>query len=284
MTIQDWDWLQAASTDRPATVRIAATNLLAAYLCRWSTDLPVNVYRLSWTLDVQIQAVNNLSGGARIIPRKGGFSLLLNSALSPYTRRRSAIAHELAHTLFYDRSADLPRRPGDASPLEERFCFDVARQLLVPWVLLERDLQRIWPPTSLDALIRHVSATFQCSRLIAAHVVLRDYGLAEGVAGRLVRAEGKWKVEPTAAVSESLDRKGRLFLWDKARSVLEGSSKDPRVTVASEAEGASAFVTVDKYPEPTWLERDELAALKLQASSSGQRNDGQSGKAHHVGR
>jgi hypothetical protein len=50
-------------------------------------------------------------------------------------RVRFRIAHEIAHTLFYARSAGEPRRSVLDSPAQEAFCDEFARALLVPpWV------------------------------------------------------------------------------------------------------------------------------------------------------
>jgi len=54
-------------------------------------------------------------------------------------RRRFLVAHELAHSLFYERSEG--QRPARATPLneaEERFCDEFARWLLLPRAVLER--------------------------------------------------------------------------------------------------------------------------------------------------
>jgi hypothetical protein len=54
-------------------------------------------------------------------------------------RERFLLAHELAHTFFYDRTRDTPRRafPG-GSASEEAFCNAFARALLVPdWVIAD---------------------------------------------------------------------------------------------------------------------------------------------------
>jgi IrrE N-terminal-like domain len=47
-------------------------------------------------------------------------------------RYRFRVAHEIAHTMFYDRTGDRPRRFFRGSPEEELFCDEFARSLLVP--------------------------------------------------------------------------------------------------------------------------------------------------------
>jgi IrrE N-terminal-like domain len=47
-------------------------------------------------------------------------------------RHRFRVAHEIAHTFFYDRTAGRPRRLIAGSPEEELFCDEFARALLVP--------------------------------------------------------------------------------------------------------------------------------------------------------
>jgi hypothetical protein len=72
---------------------------------------------------------------------RGGWSegnALRRSAVA--RRRRSfRIAHELAHTLYYDRDACAqPRRVTPWCPAEEQFCDDFARALLVPPSVVRR--------------------------------------------------------------------------------------------------------------------------------------------------
>jgi hypothetical protein len=69
----------------------------------------------------------------------GGFSILIDRSRRPRTvrtvfqegRSRFLIAHELAHSMFYDRSSAPHRRMVPANANEERFCDAFASALLV---------------------------------------------------------------------------------------------------------------------------------------------------------
>jgi hypothetical protein len=99
---------------------------------------------------------------------RGGWSKI-RLALRPEVRRhrfRFRFAHELAHTLFYDRSGDKPRRLHSAGPEEEAFCDEFARALLVPAGAVTKR-----PPTAASLLALH-----------------RDYDVSVEVAARAMAA------------------------------------------------------------------------------------------------
>jgi len=65
---------------------------------------------------------------------RGGWGLVpvhLRDGLRRH-RLRFRVAHELAHTLFYDRSGDRPQRLVPDSEEQELFCDEFARALLIP--------------------------------------------------------------------------------------------------------------------------------------------------------
>jgi hypothetical protein len=78
---------------------------------------------------------------AMLVPRiSGGFEIFVDSGLSdPHApervrrqRRRFRVAHEIAHSFFYDRSSTPAKRLLSGSEQEEQFCDAFASALLVP--------------------------------------------------------------------------------------------------------------------------------------------------------
>lgn len=78
---------------------------------------------------------------AMLVPRvSGGFEIFVDSGLSdPQApervrrhRRRFRVAHEIAHSFFYNRSSTPAKRVLPGSEQEERFCDAFASALLVP--------------------------------------------------------------------------------------------------------------------------------------------------------
>lgn len=128
-------WLELDGEAWQRAVEEATSQLLRDYRWYWPDLFPVDLDRLAASLGAKIKVVRGLSGGARLLPAHQGFSVLISEAVwhGEYEiNYRTAVAHELAHTLFYSRdSDDIPLRlfklPNER---EETFCFDVARRLL----------------------------------------------------------------------------------------------------------------------------------------------------------
>jgi IrrE N-terminal-like domain len=83
-------------------------------------------------------------------------------------RHRFRVAHEIAHTFFYDRTVARPRRLLAGSPEEELFCDEFARALLLP---LEAVRARPLSPASVFSLHRDyaVSVEVAARALAGAH-------------------------------------------------------------------------------------------------------------------
>jgi hypothetical protein len=79
-------------------------------------------------------------------PIRGGFRLYIQSNFADWPnvsfRQRFTIAHELVHTFYYDLNGGVPRRKKDApkGQVLERLCHSGAGQILVPEVLLRREI------------------------------------------------------------------------------------------------------------------------------------------------
>jgi hypothetical protein len=126
------NWMAAEGEARNNAVRQAAEALLEEYFRHWAHLVPVELHRLSATLGTEVVRSTTLKGKAVLMPIQGGFKIIVNSDF-PVAHYRASIAHELAHTLFYDHeSASVPTRRIAHTRREEPFCFDVARHLLAP--------------------------------------------------------------------------------------------------------------------------------------------------------
>jgi hypothetical protein len=245
-------WLQADGEDRRGAVRSAAALLLADYRERWPTLAPVELNRVASTVGAKIVWVPQLSGGARLLPVPGGFRILVSRGL-PSAKVRTSIAHELAHTLFYSRAEEVPQQLITANEKEEKFCFDVARWVLAPdWIVEASGIRKMRDPRTVFALLIDPSGPFRLSRPIASRVMLDDYHMATGIAGRWVK-KGKWALERSSAcASRGLGRKDREFLRSAARRWLMDGTQPGNgdlVIAVPELSGQSAWVVVVRHGE-----------------------------------
>jgi hypothetical protein len=228
-----------------ATLRAPTEQLSRAYRERWPDLIPVELHRLAWCLAVRIDPVGPLEGGARLVPVSGGFVVLVDRRLSP-ARYRTAVAHELAHTLFYSVSSSMPKRRVEHSKKEEYFCFDVARRLLAPkWVVEAIGLRQ---GHDAQEVFNALTSKLHLSRPVAARVMLDDHELAQGVAGRWRKDGGAWLLgKGTACASPSLSQEQRRSLRHRAHQWLTGQQVTTvacRVIGELNRTGESAFVVV----------------------------------------
>jgi hypothetical protein len=226
----------------------AAAQLLDSYRGKWADLIPVELHRVAWTLDASIETVENLAGGARLVPVKGGFRILVGSNL-PSGRYRTSVAHELAHTLFYVRDGSLPRRVTQQTKSEEDFCFDVARYVLAPmWLMDSIGINDVRDPAQSFRVLRE---TLKLSTPVAARVLLHDYHLFSGVAGQWSREEGNWHLQRGRAyASPDLNPSQRARLRRSAQLWLEERTTVREHHIFEEPLGSPdlAFVLVFSAP------------------------------------
>jgi hypothetical protein len=201
-------WLETRGAARLRAAAEAAEQVLAKYPRSSSSADYVDLGLLSRSLNVHVRWLPRVSGRARLVPRKDGFtayaesygSVRSASATWNHPRARMDLAHELAHTLFYSWTEDVPTRQVPVSSDEEHFCFDAARRILAPeWLITSlskstRDIGNLYDLLSLRGRI---------SRPTAARLLLSDYGLAQGVAGRWRRDGREWRLERGTAIASS---------------------------------------------------------------------------------
>jgi hypothetical protein len=189
--------------------------------------------------ELGIEVVEQRLGGRRrgtqalLIPRSSGFSIEvdpeppggwlhvepeLRRALRSH-RRRFLICHELAHTLFYEFGERGPRRIVRDSPLQELFCDELARNLLVP-----ADLPRSLPfsPDTVVQLQSHFDVSMQVA--VRSAVASRS---GRGVAWLLLRKQGRTLIQWTSAnrvrTAEALTALQRLV--DRAAHCRDGMAR-----------------------------------------------------------
>jgi hypothetical protein len=217
-------WLAAKDECRIRAVEEATSLLLQYYLTQWSNLIPIELHRLAATLKAEIVRMRDLKGDAFLLPTYTGFRILVKAGL-PVGRYRSSVAHELAHTLFYSGpEKNEPRRIIRHSPREEQFCFDVARHVLVPREHLKAI--SIFNDNDPLTIFSKLTQTLLLSRPWAARVMLADYPLAKGIAGRWVKTQNGWKQQPgSATATPTLSEAERRKFREMARKRLESQIK-----------------------------------------------------------
>lgn len=239
------DWLAFEGGNRTQAVKSCADRLLAPYQEQWPQLVPTELHRLAFCQNAAIDTVKSLQSGANLLPVPGGFRVLISEDL-PASRFRTAVAHELAHTLFYDCSFKTPQRLITASQAEEHFCFDVARQLLAPlWMLEAMGITQL---TDAGEIFRALVGQLKLSRPIAARVMLSDHKLVHGVAARWIRCEGEWQLQKHAIhATTTLSLRERKQLHGFARRWLtEGTQPISDAQISGEVSQSqdSAFIVV----------------------------------------
>ncbi|MGD0598053.1 MAG: hypothetical protein ABSA64_11110 [Sedimentisphaerales bacterium] len=217
-------WLASAGQSWVESVESASSFLLRDYLKKWEHLIPVELHRLASTLHAEVVRLNDLEGEAVIMPKNGGFRILVKSSMTT-SRYRTSVAHELVHTLFYtDSNEGTPQRAIPHSKREENFCFDVARYLLAPKEHLEKiGVFRESDPT---IVFNMLTQTLRLSRPLAARVMLADYPLATGIGGRWILKPIGWKLEPgSSTASPCLSEREKTELRKVAKGYLEHPEK-----------------------------------------------------------
>jgi hypothetical protein len=241
-------WLTCQSEQRQQAIEEAARCLLEDYRERWPDALFINLYRLAATLRAPITFVSDLSDGARLLPVKGGFRVLVNETL-PAGKFRCSVAHELAHTLFYSRESEIPRQLQAPNKAEETFCFDVARRVLAPrWLIDACAIPGLGDAKTIFARLTDRTGPFRLSKPLAARVMLADYSLATGVGGTWVKESGAWKAKSGLSYTSGLGQRQRMLLKAMASFWLKNGREPPgfQVVESASVSPGSSFVLVVK--------------------------------------
>lgn len=238
--------MAAEGAARSNAVRQAADSLLGEYFRRWMHLIPVELHRLSAMLRTEVVRSKTLKGEAVLMPTKDGFRIVVNSS-SPVGRYRASVAHELAHTLFYDgESTSVPVRRISHTRREEHFCFDVARYVLAPKQHL--DAIGVFDESDPSIIFAGLTGKLLLSRPWAARVMLADYALAKGIAGRWKRTEQGWTLEyGSSSASPDLSQRERRKLREAVGKWLDSGTEPPRsmhIASIEEKLGEGIFVLI----------------------------------------
>ncbi len=118
-------------------------------------------------------------------PVPGGFTIFLQSNFTSQPgvklRQRFTIAHELAHTFYYDLNGGIPRRRKDSPKGQtlERLCHIGASQILMPEEILRRELKTKGEVASTESVLDlskvfDVSTEASIRRLHALEIIAGD--------------------------------------------------------------------------------------------------------------
>jgi hypothetical protein len=117
---------------------------------------PSKLARLCGVLDIEYRRM--VPEGV-LAPVKGGFAIYLQNNFRAWnrkkTRERFSLAHELAHTFFYDQNHPVPK-PMKGAPRGgrlEHLCHLAAGEILLPSPLLKQELKRKGMVASADAML-----------------------------------------------------------------------------------------------------------------------------------
>ena len=134
------EFLRKCETKDPReAMKEKVRQLKAEHLSSAADSVPVDAGSIARLCGVHVCVVSDLSRGGRrearavLSPIAGGFRVLLSESFSESSRNMT-IAHEIAHTFFYDIVGRVPQRPYGLSPtaLEEELCEFGARTIMLP--------------------------------------------------------------------------------------------------------------------------------------------------------
>lgn len=130
--------------------------------------------------ELKVREVSFASIGrdALLIPTENGFKIKISSEL-PKSRQRFALAHELGHTLFFNRDGSRPYRPYsryEDNGAEERLCDIFAGEVLIPEHSLRQQLRHFGEPKlhKLLDIAKIFEVSVQCLAIRIANLKLWD--------------------------------------------------------------------------------------------------------------
>ena len=198
------EWLKASGGKWKENLLLAANLLLKEYRVKWSHVVPINLNLLAFSLDTKIRVVSTLESEATISPGYRCFTIFLRGSTNS-SRKRTKIAHELAHILFYNMHLDIPRRLIDENKKELRereeiFCYDLARYLLAPeWVIKEMFPEHRLKSMNHFKTFEYFVRTLQITKPLASRLILEDYSLTNGFCGYWKLKGNKWDLDGNKA-------------------------------------------------------------------------------------
>jgi hypothetical protein len=107
---------------------------------------------------------------------------------------------------------------------------------------------RVFDDNDPSAIFLKLTRTLRMSRPWAARVMLADYSLAKGIAGRWIKTKNGWKQEPgSATATPTLSKAEKRKLREVAERYLESHSKETQghhVFSVAEKNTGGVFVLV----------------------------------------
>lgn len=200
----------------------AITKSIAAELLVYTNQShpPIDLFIISKARRIRHRTVPQLATDGRLSVNKEGFILEVKEGYQ--TRKRFTMAHEIAHTIFYDLSASPPQRllHGARTKEEESFCSILASELLMPSEFVKVELIKL--NTSDDnispiTLLRRLASIFRVSLEAMTRRVIEDIQLLNGVVLGLRWLPGVLKsasIEPTGPA-------WRLRWWAASPTIIE---------------------------------------------------------------
>jgi len=174
-----------------------------------------------------------------LIPKREGFSVILNSEHNQ-TRKRTTLAHEIGHTLFFDISVLPPKRIITYSKSEEWLCYDFGRCLLMPSEFVKRYVSK-YKRTPTPKKIIELADSFEVSKDVFLMRITRDFHLWDDTIIFLVDVNGnELKVNNRVYKGErykkgfSIDGKKGLIHDDKIKSLLQLLQINPKIQEINE--------------------------------------------------
>jgi hypothetical protein len=195
----------------------------------------LDLRRVCDRLDIEVSVVpmEVPDGGAQgfLIPKPVGFLIEVDpepregwQSVAPSLRRQLArhrerflVAHELAHTLFYEESSTGPRRVVFNSTHQETFCDELARALLVP---ADASAELPFQPES----VVEIQHRFDVSMEVALRSLVEAHREA-GVAWLLVQGEAEMQIQWSSVEHRPTPRIVRALRSLASKAAREGCSR-----------------------------------------------------------
>jgi Zn-dependent peptidase ImmA (M78 family) len=194
--------------DRESIIRKLETLLDKYFAQTKSFHPPVKVERLAQIAGIKVKrclAEKRFEGA--LLPVGDSFQLLVNKNLALF-RQRHVICHEIVHSFFYKITPEgvLKRVSGrTVSHPEEALCLELARRLLIPDLLLTKQLEYLRNQDPLEAIPK-VRLDYGASLNVVMERLVRDSSLWPEASIVLWKRGLKTSVEIEAVVHGSFVR------------------------------------------------------------------------------
>ena len=145
---------------------------------------PIHLHSLFGTRHVTDYSESKMVTNGRLLVDKAGFKIIVQNGYE--TRTRFTLAHEIAHTVFYDLESSPPKRllHGARAKEEEHFCNMLAAEVLMPSWMIEDECNKFMVGneyTSPITLFRQLARTFRVSLEALTRRVVEDLQTYKGI-------------------------------------------------------------------------------------------------------